>query len=143
MMGELSTSEPLRIKKIWHNGTYQIGLYFGFDESLKTKAKNIGAVWSKTHKCWYLLYNTLNYRKIQQTFSKFIIVDQENNQLTVEPALTKQETVHIAHGEFHPNKVDEHKESSPENTDNIVFKGTIGKYWILSVRIKKRELISC
>lgn len=45
----------LQLKKINHRGDFQIGLYFGFDEKLKAKARSLGATWSQTHKCWYVL----------------------------------------------------------------------------------------
>ena len=44
----------IQLRKIMHKGNYQIGIYFGFDEELKAKARGIGARWSQTHKCWYV-----------------------------------------------------------------------------------------
>jgi len=37
----------VRLRKIFHKGNDQIGIYFGFDEELKIKAKSIGARWSQ------------------------------------------------------------------------------------------------
>jgi hypothetical protein len=34
----------VQIKKLFHRGNYQIGLFFGFDEELKNKSKSIGAL---------------------------------------------------------------------------------------------------
>ena len=62
------------IKKIHHRGNFRIGLYFGFDENLKTKARSIGATWSQTHKCWHVLYNKSNYNLILCTFGEVEIV---------------------------------------------------------------------
>ena len=47
----------IQLRKLFHNGNEQIGIYFGFDEELMNKTKSIGARWSKTHKCWHLLYS--------------------------------------------------------------------------------------
>lgn len=47
----------IQIKKLCHRGEFQIGLYFGSDESLKAKARSINARWSQTNKCWYVTYN--------------------------------------------------------------------------------------
>ena len=33
----------VQLRKIFHNGNDQIGIYFGFDEDLKEKARSIGA----------------------------------------------------------------------------------------------------
>jgi hypothetical protein len=38
----------VQLSKIFHNGHDQIGIYFGFDEALKSKARSIGARWSQT-----------------------------------------------------------------------------------------------
>jgi hypothetical protein len=54
----------LQIKKIYHRENFQIGLFFDFDENLKNKANLIGAKWSQTHKCWYVLYNKENSGEI-------------------------------------------------------------------------------
>jgi len=46
----------LQLRKLFHREGFQIGLFFDFDEELIKKAKKIGARWSKTNKCWYVLY---------------------------------------------------------------------------------------
>lgn len=123
------------IKKIHHRGNFRIGLYFGFDENLKTKARSIGAMWSQTHKCWHVLYNKANYNLILCTFGEVEIVQDENNERHTEPALTEHETVHIAEtiGAIRPVLQAEHKDLDPEFVSQIVFKGNTGKYWILKV----------
>ncbi|NEW81035.1 MAG: tyrosine-type recombinase/integrase [Mariniphaga sp.] len=128
----------VQIKKIYHNEAFQIGLFFGFDENLKAKAKSIGAKWSQTNKCWYVLYNNENYRKILLTFDKVKIVKDENIERHNEPAVIRQENVHIAEvvSEFRSEIQAEHKDSDPEFVSKIVFKGNTGKYWILAVPYK-------
>ena len=64
----------IQIRKLFHNGSEQIGIFFGFDEGLKTKAKSIGARWSQTLKCWYVLYNKENYKLLKRTFNEIEIV---------------------------------------------------------------------
>ena len=56
------------VKKIWHHDQFQIGIGFGFDETLKQKARQIGANWSQTYKCCYVDYNKENYQKITSKF---------------------------------------------------------------------------
>jgi len=125
----------IQIKKLFHRDHYQIGLFFGFDEELKNKARSIGARWSQTNKCWYVLYNKENYNLIKRTFGEIEIVKEENVQPQPEPARTGQETVHIADeiGEILPALPEEHKGLDPEFSGKIVFKETIGKYWVLKV----------
>jgi len=125
----------IKIKKIFHRGDFQIGLFFDFDENLKNKAKSIGALWSQTHKCWYVLYNKENYRQILHNFDRIEIIRDENNERHTEPAVIQQETVHIAEtiSEIRSDIQAEHKELTPEFASKIVFRGNTGKYWILKV----------
>jgi site-specific recombinase XerD len=125
----------LQIKKIYHRENFQIGLFFDFDENLKNKAKSIGAHWSQTYKCWYVLYNKENYNLILRTFDDVEIVRDENNERRTEPAEIRHETVHIAESisEIRSDIQAEHKEATPEIASKIVFSGNAGKYWILKV----------
>jgi hypothetical protein len=132
-------TQMVKLKKINHKGDFQIGLFFGFDENLKAKAKSIGARWSQTNRCWYMLYNKENYRQILLNFDEVEIVKDENNERRTEPALIGHENVHIAEviSEFRPRTSGiEHKDSDPEFVSKIVFKGNTGKYWILAVPYK-------
>lgn len=127
------------LKKIYHRGNYQIGLFFGFDEELKQKARSIGAQWSQTNKCWYVLYSKENYDQIIRTFSNVKIQTEENNQKQLEPAVEQQEIVHIAEtiSEIPTVLTEEHKGLAPEIAERIVYKNSVGKYWILNVPYHK------
>jgi site-specific recombinase XerD len=129
----------IKIKKIFHRGDFQIGLFFDFDENLKNKAKSIGAHWSQTHKCWYMLYNKENYNLILRNFDQVEIVKDENSKRHPEPAPERQENVHIAEtiSEIRFNIQAEHKGLLPEIASKIVFVESIGKYWILKVPYQK------
>ena len=129
----------VQVRKILHRGNFQIGIYFGFDEDLKMKAKSIGAKWSQTNKCWYVLYNNENYNLIRRTFDDIAIVIEENKELHTEPALNGQEIVHIAEdiSKFQPPMMAEHKGTVPEIASKIVYQGSLGKYWILKVPYKE------
>lgn len=127
------------IRKIYHRNAFQIGLFFGFEEELKQKARSIGARWSQTHKCWYVPYGKENYLQIRNTFENIEIIKDENNERLTEPAPIRQETVHIAEtiGEIRPQTEAEHKGLVPETVRKIVFSGSIGKYWILKIPYQK------
>lgn len=127
------------LKKIYHRGNYQIGLFFGFDEELKQKARSIGAQWSQTNKCWYVLYSKENYDQIIRTFGDVKIQTEENNQKQLEPAVEQQEIVHIAEtiSEIPTVLTEEHKGLAPEIAERIVYKNSVGKYWILNVPYHK------
>ena len=125
----------IQLRKIHHRGNFQIGIFIGFDENLKTKAKRIGALWSQTYKCWYVLYNKENYNLILRNFDDVEIVRDENIERQPEPAVIRQDNVHIAESisEFRPDIQDEHKELAPEIASKVVFTGSTGKYWVLKV----------
>lgn len=125
----------IQVRKIYHRENYQIGLFFDFDENLMHKAKSIGARWSQTYKCWYVLYNKENYNLILRNFGDVEIVKDENNERRTEPAVIRQEIVHIAESisEIRFDIQAEHKEATPEIASKIVFSGNAGKYWILKV----------
>ena len=125
----------IQLQKIHHRGDFQIGLFFGIDSELIGKAKSIGAQWSKTYKCWYVLYNKENYNLILRTFNDVEIVRDENNERQPEPAVIRHEIVHIADpiSEIRSDIQTEHKELAPEIASKIVFSGSTGKYWILKV----------
>ena len=129
----------VQLRKLFHNGNDQIGIYFGFDEVLKNKARSIGARWSQTHKCWYLLNNKENYKLIKLNFDSIEIIKDKNNERQTEPALTEQENVHIAEtiSEIPPIIKAEHKGEIPEMASKIVFTGSTGKYWIVKVPYQK------
>lgn len=129
----------IQIRKLFHNGNDQIGIYFGFDEELKNKARSIGARWSMTHKCWYILYNKENYKLIKLHFDSIEIIKDKNNERHTEPALIKQEIVHIAEitSEIRPDIQAEHKGVVPEIASKIVLTGSTGKYWIVKVPYQK------
>jgi len=129
----------VQITKFYHRGGFQIGIYFGFDNELKQKVREIGARWSQTKKCWYISYSRENYELILRTFDTVDIIKDENDKPLPEPALTRHEIVHIADtiGALQPAMPVEHKGADPEFAGKIVFKGSVGKYWILEVPYKE------
>jgi len=125
----------VQLRKIFHRGNYQIGIFFEINDDLKNKAKSLGATWSQTHKCWYVLYNKPNYNRIKRTFDAIEIIHDDNKELHPEPADIQQEIVHIVEviDEIRPDIQAEHKGSVPEIASQIVYIGITGKYWILKV----------
>lgn len=129
----------IQIRKFYHRDDFRIGIYFGYEPELKEKAKRINARWSQTNKCWYVDYNKENYKLILLTFGEVEVLKDGNNELQPEPAEIQHENVHIAEviSEFQPALQVEHKVKDPEFAAKIVFKGSVGKYWILQVPYKE------
>jgi len=70
----------VEIRPIQHRGKSQIGLFFKYDEKLKNQLKELGYVFSQTHRCWYIENNDENKRKLLQTLGSSVQmrVNKEN-----------------------------------------------------------------
>ena len=76
----------ITLKKILHRNRFRIGIFFkhGFAEA--ATAKGIGAVYSKTYKCWYLPYKKENYRDIQLAFKNYkVIIETKDKDSVIRP----------------------------------------------------------
>jgi len=63
------------LQKTGYHNQFRIGIRFGFDETLKQKAWQIGATGSHIPKCGYVGYNKENYQKITPTFPETEILN--------------------------------------------------------------------
>lgn len=128
------------IRKIRHRDAFRIGIFFGFDEKLKRTAKDIGATWSQTKKCWYVDYNRESYEKIRQAFPDLEII-KESGDIEPTPAPGLQNGHDIApialpsgESDLLPPADAEHKAKKPANDgSNAEFKFITGKYWVVKV----------
>lgn len=64
-----NSQDSIILRKLLHNGSIRIGIEFDSLALYNKRAKEIGAVWSATHKCWHLAYNKENYKAIKGVFS--------------------------------------------------------------------------
>ncbi|MDZ4204391.1 MAG: tyrosine-type recombinase/integrase [Bacteroidales bacterium] len=134
------------IQKIWHRNAFRIGITFGFDENLKQKVRQHGAVWSKTHKCWYIDYTKENYRQLKATFSEITILkDKANSPVSPAPgSKINHDIAHIvdppvANNALRPPGEAEHKVEKPENdAAKAEFCSITGKYWVIKVSYNER-----
>jgi integrase/recombinase XerD len=69
--------EQVILKKILHKGSECIGIYFNNSTALNKKARQSGALWSKTFNCWRLANNAANYRALKIAFANCDIVVQQ------------------------------------------------------------------
>lgn len=129
----------IQLRKIFHRGNYQIGIIFDFDDHLIAKVRGIGAFWSKTHKCWYVLYNKENYNRILLNFGEVeIIRDEKDLQEKSLPTITEAEvnsqpSVLPDHRplkrklQIHKNK-DRHTEPALNGQENVHIAETISEF---------------
>jgi len=76
----------ITLKKILHRNKFRIAIFFkpGFAET--AIVKGIGAVYSKTYKCWYLPYKQENYRDIQLAFKNHkVIIETKDKGSVIKP----------------------------------------------------------
>jgi integrase/recombinase XerD len=55
-----SRLKQIVVKPLTHRGERVFGLYFEIDDELKELVKSLGAKWSSTQKCWWILNNPKN-----------------------------------------------------------------------------------
>jgi site-specific recombinase XerD len=63
----------IRLRKIFHRDAYRIGIFFRYDFETQQKLKLLGAVYSATHKCWYVDYSPEKYKLLRTHFDDIII----------------------------------------------------------------------
>ncbi len=129
------------LRKIQHREAPRMGLFFGYDEQLNQSARSIGAVWSRTHRCWYVDYSKENLQKIKQAFPEIEIINDPEEKVSQQaPGIQKSQDnapivaarsdnallLQVA-AEHNPTKKDEAAGACAE------FLQIIGKYWAVKV----------
>ena len=61
-------TQQVTIKKLYHKGSWHIGLYFEYDTELIKRIKQLpNRRYTKTHNCWYIPYTQASYNLLQQS----------------------------------------------------------------------------
>jgi integrase/recombinase XerD len=137
------------IQKIWHRDAFRIGIFFDFDDGLKQRVKKAGALWSRTHRCWYLSYDAENYRKIKNEFPDHQVIKNTDDKLSAPaPGLqNSHDTAPIVAMPTAGNALPlpgaaEHNppQAGANAGTKAEFLSTTGKYWI--VQLPYNEAIS-
>jgi hypothetical protein len=76
----------LTIRKIEHRGATRIGISFPYCPVTNAKLKQLGAVYSKTHRCWYMGYTRDAYRLLQENFDRIEIETTHTTYPATQPA---------------------------------------------------------
>ncbi len=61
------------VKKIFYKNRFRIGIYFSNNGTENTIAQKIGALYSKTFRCWHLPYNKESYQLVQKAFKNYTV----------------------------------------------------------------------
>ncbi|MDO9375187.1 MAG: tyrosine-type recombinase/integrase [Ferruginibacter sp.] len=134
----------ISIKKIFHHGDFQIAIYFDVCAETTRLVKTLDAVWSKTHKCWYLSYTKEKYNQLQTLFQTISIQRSAPANTTsvsatdpvTEYLTTKQNEV-FDQGCFLPTEPFYGKWEGV-----LQLRGDVGKYWVLAFPFHKQEHVA-
>ena len=70
--------EQIALKPLYHRGKDCIGIYFAKNNELqRIVQKKAGATWTRTHTCWYVEMNEVNYKKVSASFAGKAKIDVE------------------------------------------------------------------
>lgn len=86
----IQSKNSVHLRKILHNNSTSIGIYFDNLRGLNKRARETGAKWTGTFKCWYLPYNIQNYEAIKQIFKDCDIILHKEQALQSLPGLLEK-----------------------------------------------------
>ncbi len=126
----------ISIKKIWHREKWIIGVYFPYDSNIKLLLKQQGALYTKTHGCWYLPYDDLSYYFLKQHFSEIDIINEQPTNLMAEPTALDPPSVAKSDLPLGTNPLGNPEHSTLTSTPTFGWKllDNIGKYWVFKLQ---------
>ena len=133
------------VQNIRQHNQSQTGINFGFDETLKQKARQISARWNQTYKCWYVNHNTQSFQKITITFPDIeILYVAATKPETPAPGLRSGHDIapKVAHTQSNALQslmLVKHKAAS-NRMDEIKaeYISIAGKYWFVKIPYSQR-----
>jgi len=129
----------ISLKKIWHRDEHKIGIFFDYNFEIKSKLKSIHAVFSKTHKCWYLDYNSKSYHLLKENFNSIIILNPKEveKELHLQPNNNNPKYIDSSKNQLaisKKNKAEENKAPMPlAQKIKLQLLPPIGKYWVFKM----------
>jgi len=123
----------ITVKKIYHNGETRIALYFPYDTSMQLSVRDIGAKYSKTHRCWHLPYTKTDFANLKSLPYTLHLPNGKKvagNERRENPPIAQQGDLPRPY----PRDNAEHK--SPHEVERFpdlkVF-DSIGNYWVFTL----------
>ncbi len=123
------------LRKLFHRGHYRIGLFFRHDASVQAKIKPLGAVYSRTHRCWYVDYSVERYRELKKIFPGLIVaqpVAGEEMSRDLPPIAISERQLGLNAGLNNPGHIT--KEPSLAEKLRLELLPNLGKYWVFRIR---------
>lgn len=89
--------EKILLKPLEHRGNLCIGIYFRKNQALQSVLqKDAGARWSRTHSCWYIIANAINYSKLRNALDPRSAVELSQDIKKVIDQFPVQTTIEVA-----------------------------------------------
>ncbi|MGB2994957.1 MAG: tyrosine-type recombinase/integrase [Ferruginibacter sp.] len=83
--------KTIYLRPLFHRNNNCIGIYVAHNKSLiELLKKKVGALWSKSNKCWYIPYNKDSYQLLKKAFKQVAT-------LLTDAQTTQQEVMQVAH----------------------------------------------
>ena len=88
----------ITVKRILHKNRFRIGIFFPTANKENLLAQRIGALYSKSLKCWHLPYDTNNFSQVKMAFSGYaVVIEQAGDKVIVrqpgQPVVPAQQIV--------------------------------------------------
>ncbi|MDP2162225.1 MAG: tyrosine-type recombinase/integrase [Flavobacterium sp.] len=125
----------LVVRKIFHRGAYRIGLFFERDYSVQQQLKGIGAVYSKTHRCWYIAYSKEDYGVLKKLFPNLIVaqpVAGEECSRDLPPIAKSERQLGLNISSNSPDHIT--SDTSLAQKLRLELLPNLGKYWVFKIR---------
>ena len=123
------------LRKIFHRNQYHIGLFFKPDYAIQAKVKSIGAVYSKTHQCWYIDYSAERYKELKTLFTNLIIeqpVAGETKSRDLPPIAKSEPQLGLNPVSNNPEHI--MVSESLAQKLQLALLPNLGKYWVFKIR---------
>jgi len=133
----------LTLKKLRHREADRIGIFFPYDTVLISAVKHLGAIYSNTHRCWYLDYTCENYQGLLQAFPEAIVGIENIDEISsknkvagekareIPPIIAKSDALQLGVSGHNP----EHKAAKGLSVSQMNLRRlpNIGKYWVFKM----------
>ena len=130
----------LHLKKLTHRDVDRIGIFFDYDRETIEQLKKINAVYSKTHRCWLLDYNTENYAFLKSHY-EITYEPKTNANAPITTVADDQHRVILPIAQYldvSEPQLGKPKACNPEHKKEIPFAekvklqllSNVGKYWV-------------
>ncbi len=127
----------ITVFKLEHRGAIRIGIRFKYNVTIKAKLCQMGALYSKTKKCYYMNYSKGSYALLQEKFDEIKILKNTTNLKSIDATGNSHVPSHIVSNNDRQliETKTEHKFLETKIAKQLRFKllPDVGKYWVIKL----------